>query len=389
MPIYQRVGQFPQKRHVVFRNKSGKLYCEELLGTLGFSGMASLAYHLHPPTAVRMKGEPYSVAPKVAKIEDLQARSFLGMKVEPGGDLMESRKVFFLNNDLTVGVAAPTESMTTFFKNADADELLFIHEGDGVLETMFGDLPVQVGDYVVIPRGIVYRLKWNTPKNRVLVLESYSPIMIPRKYRNEFGQMMEHAPFCERDLQGPTELKTYDEAGEFEVLIKKKQKIYPYVYDYHPFDVVGWDGYHYPYTFSIHDFEPITGRIHQPPPVHQTFEGNNFVICSFVPRLYDYHPQAIPAPYYHSNVDSDEILYYVDGDFMSRNNIQEGQFTLHPGGIPHGPHPGAIERSIGAKETNETAVMIDPFRPVQVTEAALETELKNYYQSWVESPVSQ
>ena len=383
MPIYQRIGQFPQKRHVVYRNPSGKLYCEELLGTQGFSGMSSLAYHLHAPTAVRMKGEAYSVAPKVVNREDLQARSFLGMRVKPGGDFLQSRKVFFLNDDLTVGVAAPTESMDTFFKNADADELLFIHEGEGVLKTMFGELPFGEGDYLVIPRGIAYQLSWTTASNRVMVLESFSPVMIPRKYRNEFGQMLEHAPFCERDLRTPQDLKTYDEAGEFEVLIKKKQRIYPYVYEFHPFDVVGWDGYHYPYAFSIHDFEPITGRIHQPPPVHQTFEGNNFVICSFVPRLYDYHPEAIPAPYYHSNVDSDEILYYVDGDFMSRNNINKGQFTLHPGGIPHGPHPGAIERSIGARETNETAVMIDPFRPVQVTEAAFETEVENYYQSWL------
>ncbi|MCB9230861.1 MAG: homogentisate 1,2-dioxygenase [Bacteroidia bacterium] len=383
MSVYQRFGKIPQKRHVVFRKENGDLYCEELVGTEGFSGNSSLVYHLHPPTMVTQVGKPYSVAPDLAESENLRARSFLSFNQPYGGDFLSSRKVYFQNAELTVGVAAPSMSMQRFFKNADADEMLFIHEGRGILHTMFGEVGFAKGDYLIIPRGTVYKIEFESEKNRLLVMESYSPISIPQKYRTANGQMMEHAPFCERDLRGPAELKTFDQAGKFEVLIKKKNMIYPYEYAWHPFDVVGWDGYHYPFAFSIYDFEPITGRIHMPPPVHMTFEGAGFVICSFVPRMYDYHPEAIPAPYYHSNIDSDEILYYVDGDFMSRNNIHEGQFTLHPGGIPHGPHPGAIERSIGVKNTEEYAVMIDPFRPVQVTRHALETEVDDYSYSWL------
>jgi homogentisate 1,2-dioxygenase len=274
--------------------------------------------------------------------------------------------------------------MDYFFKNADADELIFVHEGSGILHTMFGEVPFQPGDYVVIPRGTVYTMEFYGSRNRLLFIESHGPVLTPRRYRNEFGQLLEHSPFCERDIVRPRNLQTLDVQGEFPVMIKKRGTMFPYLYGNHPFDVVGWDGYHYPYAFSIHNFEPITGRIHMPPPVHQTFEGRNFVICSFVPRLYDYHPDAIPAPYHHSNIDSDEILYYVDGDFMSRNNISRGQLTLHPGGIPHGPHPGAIERSIGKKETGELAVMIDPFNPVMITETALQLEVKDYYKSWLE-----
>jgi homogentisate 1,2-dioxygenase len=214
-------------------------------------------------------------------------------------------------------------------------------------------------------------------------MESTDPVFTPRRYRNDFGQLLEHSPFCERDIKRPEHLQTIDEQGEFDIFIKKKGMMFPYVYANHPFDVAGWDGYFYPYKFSIFNFEPITGRIHMPPPIHQTFESNNFVVCSFVPRLYDYHPHAIPAPYHHSNIDSDEILYYVDGDFMSRNNIKAGQITLHPGGIPHGPHPGAIERSIGQKETKELAVMIDPFHPMMITEDALKIEVDGYYKSWL------
>jgi homogentisate 1,2-dioxygenase len=248
---------------------------------------------------------------------------------------------------------------------------------------MFGNINFSKGDYLIVPRGTVYQLNLDTNDNRLLIVESSSPIETPKRYRNAYGQLLEHAPFCQRDLRLPEALETIDKHGDFEVKIKKQGLIYSIVYDHHPFDVVGWDGYQYPYAFSIYNFEPITGRIHLPPPIHQTFEGNNFVICSFVPRLYDYHPEAIPAPYHHSNIDSDEILYYVDGDFMSRNDIQSGQLTLHPGGIPHGPHPGAIERSIGKKATNELAVMIDPFKPVMITEEALKIGIPNYYKSWI------
>jgi homogentisate 1,2-dioxygenase len=249
---------------------------------------------------------------------------------------------------------------------------------------MYGQVPFEYGDYLVVPRGTIYQLEFDTPDNRLLIVESFSPVRTPRRYRNDVGQLLEHSPFCERDFKTPQNLETYDQKGDFEVFIKKQGLVYPYTYGTHPFDVVGWDGFHYPYAISIFDFEPLTGRIHMPPPIHQQFEGDGFVVCSFVPRLYDYHPDAIPAPYHHSNIDSDEILYYVDGDFMSRNNIHRGQLTLHPGGIPHGPHPGAIERSIGKANTEELAVMIDPFRPVMITEAAMQLEVEDYYKSWME-----
>jgi homogentisate 1,2-dioxygenase len=384
MPFYHTLGNIPAKRHTVYRQPNGFLYEEELVGTQGFGGPSSLVYHLYPPTRVKQKGKPYSVKPKIAIENSLNALSFTGFNIKPEADYMKSRKTLFVNDAMQIGLAAPKESTEYFYKNADADELLFVHKGSGVLQTMFGSLHFQYGDYIVIPRGTVYRIIFNTPENRLLFVESFDPVVTPKRYRNEFGQLLEHAPFCERDIKRPSNLETFDKHGEFDIYIKKKGVIFPYVYANHPFDVVGWDGYHYPYVFSIFNFEPITGRIHLPPPIHQTFESRNFVVCSFVPRLYDYHPQAIPAPYHHSNIDSDELLYYVDGDFMSRNNIQQGQFTLHPGGIPHGPHPGAIERSIGQKETKELAVMIDPFSPLMITEEAMEIEVKDYYKSWVD-----
>lgn len=384
MPLYHQLGTIPSKRHVVARQPNGQLYQEELVGTQGFAGMSSLVYHLHPPTRVRQKDKPYSVEPKIASSHSLDAMSFQGFQLQADDDYLKSRKTLFVNASMQIGLAAPRKSTAYFYKNADADELIFVHVGKGKLYTMFGELSFQYGDYIVIPRGTVYQIEFESSENRLLYVESVDPVFTPRRYRNEFGQMLEHAPFCERDIQRPSNLKTYDEEGEFDIFIKKKGYMFPYVYANHPFDVAGWDGYHYPYTFSIFNFEPITGRIHMPPPVHQTFESKNFVICSFVPRLYDYHPDAIPAPYHHSNIDSDELLYYVDGDFMSRNNIQKGQITLHPGGIPHGPHPGAIERSIGKKSTEELAVMIDPFQPVMITEEAMKIDVKDYYKSWLE-----
>ncbi len=384
MPLYRQVGLVPAKRHIVFRQPNGKLYHEELFGTEGFGGLSSLVYHLHPPTMVKDYGEPYSVRPVVAVEDNLKARSFMGFDIKPEADYINSRKVLFVNNDMTIGMAAPMNGTEDYFyKNADADEMIFIHKGSGTLKTMYGDLPFGYGDYLIIPRGTVYQFEFETKENKLLIVESYGPIETPERYRNKYGQYLEHSPFCERDFRLPQNMQTHDEEGEFLIKIKKRGLIYPYTYQTHPFDVVGWDGCSYPYAFSIFNFEPITGRIHMPPPIHQTFQGRNFVICSFVPRLYDYHPDAIPAPYHHSNVDSDELLYYVDGDFMSRNNIQKGQITLHPGGIPHGPHPGAIERSIGKKETNELAVMIDPFNPVKITTEALQIELPEYYQSWL------
>ena len=383
MPIYHTLGQIPAKRHTVFRKPDGALYAEELVSTEGFSSMYSLVYHTHPPTIVKELGTPYSVEPKIAREKHLRHTSLLGFNIKPQKDYLESRKIVLVNSDLQISLAAPTESMTTYFyKNSQADEVLFIHKGSGTLKTGFGKIYFKYGDYIVVPRGTIYQIEFNDADNRLFIIESFSPIHFPKRYQNKYGQLMEHAPFCERDIVRPTDLETFDETGDFKVLIKKQGLIYPYTYGTHPFDFIGWDGYHYPWAFSIHNFEPITGRVHQPPPVHQTFEAHNFVICSFVPRKYDYHPQAIPAPYNHSNIDSDEVLYYVDGDFMSRKSVVQGQITLHPGGIPHGPHPGTVEKSIGKEKTEELAVMIDPFKPLMLTEDAISIEDENYHKSW-------
>lgn len=381
---YHSLGLVPPKRHTQFRQPDGSLYHEELFSTEGFSNLYSLVYHCHPPTQIVQVGDPINVAPRVVHDKQLKHRCLKGFNVVSADDYLESRKPVLVNNDCKIILASPRHSMHDyFFKNADADEVIFIHEGSGVLHTMYGKIRFGYGDYLVIPRGTTYQMAFDTTENRLLIVESHGPITAPKRYRNEFGQLLEHSPFCERDIRKPVELETYNERGDYLFYIKKQDNIYPYHYLAHPFDVVGWDGYVYPYAFSIHNFEPITGRVHMPPPIHQTFDGHNFVICSFVPRLYDYHPQAIPAPYNHSNIDSDEVLYYVDGDFMSRKHVERGMITLHPGGIPHGPHPGTVEKSIGAKETRELAVMVDTFRPLLMTDYAVAIEEREYYQSWL------
>ncbi len=290
-----------------------------------------------------------------------------------------------MNEDVQLGLCTPTEDMKYFYRNGLKDELLFVHYGHGVIETIFGEMAFRPGDYIVIPIGTTYRIRLEGESNhRFLVLESNSRIETPKRYRNEYGQLLEHSPFNERDIRTPEKLNTYVEKGDYEVIVNIDNELTSFKYEYHPFDVVGWDGYLFPWILNIDDFEPITGSIHQPPPVHQTFSGHNFVVCSFVPRLFDYHPEAIPAPYAHSNVNSDEVLYYVEGNFMSRKGVDEGSFTLHPSGIPHGPHPGTIEASIGKKETHELAVMVDTFRPLRVTNFALSFEDSSYMDSWNE-----
>lgn len=383
MPVYHSLGKIPPKRHTIFRKPDGNLYAEELVSTEGFSSTSSLVYHCYAPTLVKQIGEAYSVEPIIARDKHLRHTSLKGFKIIPENDYLQSRKPILVNDDLHISLAAPQESMREyFFKNSSADELIFIHEGTGLLHTGFGSLKFKYGDYIIIPRGTIYQLEFDTRSNRLLIVESFSPIHIPHRYTNKEGQLLEHSPYCERDLRKPENLQTYDQQGDFKVLIKKQGMIYPYIYGTHPFDFIGWDGFHYPWIFSIHDFEPITGRLHQPPPVHQTFEAHNFVVCSFVPRKFDYHPLSIPAPYNHSNVDSDELLYYVDGDFMSRKSVEKGQFTLHPAGIPHGPHPGLVEKSIGKEETKELAVMIDTFRPLKLTDYAVSIEDPDYFHSW-------
>lgn len=385
MPHYHTLGNIPHKRHTQFRQPDGSLYAEQLFSTEGFSNDYSLLYHIHPPTQIIQTDAPNDVSPRIADEKMLSHRCLEGFQIAPEKDYLNSRKTVLVNKDCHIVLAAPQESMHGyFFKNADADEMIFIHEGTGVLLSQYGELAFGYGDYLVIPRGTIYQIHFTENHNRLFIVESFSPIRYPKKYLSKYGQLLEHAPFCERDIRTPGNLLAMDAAGDFLIKTKKQGILYGLHYAHHPFDVVGWDGCCYPFAFSIHDFEPITGRVHQPPPVHQTFEGNNFVVCSFCPRLYDYHPEAIPAPYNHSNIDSDEVLYYVDGDFMSRKNVTRGMITLHPAGIPHGPHPGAVEKSIGKKETLELAVMVDTFHPLHLTEEARRIENPGYTMSWAE-----
>lgn len=383
---YHKLGHIPPKRHTQFRQPDGSLYKEELVSSEGFSGIYSNLYHIYPPTRIKAVLESVKYGPKRLDDYALKQTHLNTSKVgATGNDFLEARKVLMTNNDCSISICSPTSrKMDYFYKNAEGDEVIFIHDGKGMLISPFGKLEIRQGDYVVIPRTVIYKLEFEEGPLRLLIIESASPVETVKRYRNELGQLLEHSPYCERDIRPPHELITDSHIGEFRMKIKKQGYLHNYVYEHSPLDLVGWDGFLWPYAFSIHDFEPITGRIHQPPPVHQTFQARNFVICSFVPRLFDYHPQAIPAPYNHSNIDSDEVLYYAEGNFMSRRGIERGSFTLHPGGLPHGPHPGTVEKSIGAKETHELAVMIDTFHPLHLTTDALEFLDKNYPMSWTD-----
>ena len=384
---YHRLGKIPPKRHTQFRQPDGSLYKEELVSSEGFSGIYSNLYHINAPTRIKEAKEPVKYGPKIIKDDTLRQTHLNTSKVETTGeDYLSARKVLLINNDCSISICSPRQrKMEYFYKNAEGDEVLYLHDGSGFLISQFGKLEIKQGDYVVIPRTVIYKLEFNDGPLRLLITESASPVETVKRYRNQLGQLLEHSPYCERDIRPPSELITETKKGDHLLRIKKQGHLHDYVYDYSPLDLVGWDGFLWPYAFSIHDFEPITGRIHQPPPVHQTFQAHNFVICSFVPRLFDYHPQSIPAPYNHSNIDSDEVLYYAEGNFMSRKGIERGSFTLHPGGLPHGPHPGTVEKSIGAKETHELAVMIDTFRPLFLTEDALPFLDKKYPMSWTDS----
>jgi homogentisate 1,2-dioxygenase len=385
MPFYHKLGKIPPKRHIQFRKEDGGLYYEELFCTAGFAGMYTNMYHVHRPTMIKSYGKPYSVAPKIIDRNNVKPYLLEGFKVPVIKDYLESRKIVFANERTYVILASPSgKKMDYFYKNTDADELIFIHKGTGKLRTFLGNLDFKYGDYLVIPRGTIYQIEFDTEDNKLFIVESRDPFFTPKRYRNNFGQLLEHSPFCERDFRTPQELETHDEFGSFMMKTKKKDEIIDVEFAAHPFGVVGYDGYNFPYAFSIHDFEPITGRIHMPPPIHQTFETASSVICSFVPRMFDYHPQAIPAPYNHSNIDSDELLYYVDGEFMSRPDIKIGNITLHPAGFTHGPQPGAAEASIGKKETKELAVMVDTFGGLHVTEEALKISNPDYYKTWLE-----
>jgi len=388
MPWYVRMGQVPPKRHIQFRRPDGGLYAEEVLGTEGFSGIQSILYHYYPPTRVKEFHTCYERTIEPIDEPVLQHRHFRTAEMPPAGDAVTGRVELMFNENVIFSVSRPIEQMDYFYKNADGDDLIFVHEGSGTLQSQFGHLRFREGDYLVIPHGAIWRLVFDALPAKLVWIEAIGgQIETPKRYRNEYGQLMEHSPFCERDIRVPETLETRTDIGDFEVRIHRRGRVYAYHYEHHPFDVVGWDGYVYPWAFNIHDFEPITGRIHMPPPIHQTFEGPQFVVCSFCPRMLDYHPQAVPVPYNHSNLDSDEVLYYVNKKFGSRRGIEVGSITLHPSGIPHGPQPGAVEASLGATHTEELAVMMDTFRPLQVAKAALELEDPSYPFSWLGAPI--
>ncbi|MEZ4456528.1 MAG: homogentisate 1,2-dioxygenase [Gemmatimonadales bacterium] len=385
MPVYQTLGRMPRKRHTVFRKPDGGIYQEQLVGNEGFTGPASLLYHIYPPTTIKSVRRFRETAYQADPDPTLKHRHFRTARLPDGGSPTLDRVPLLFNDDCALLFARPTTSDQHFYRNAQADEVVYVSEGAGTLETQFGDLPYREGDYLVIHRGIMHRFRLDPVPHRFLVIESRGYVRTPRRYRNEYGQIVEGAPYSERDFRRPTELRTFDERGDFQILVKQHHGLNEFILDHHPFDVVGWDGMFYPWAFNIHDFEPIVGRVHQPPPVHQTFQGDGFVICSFCPRPYDFDPDAIPAPYNHSNVDSDEVLYYASSEFMSRKGIEYGSVTLHPDGIPHGPHPGRMEASIGATHTNELAVMVDTFRPLRTAREAAPIEDPGYQFSWLES----
>jgi homogentisate 1,2-dioxygenase len=386
MPRYHRLGDLPRTHHIQFRKPDGGLYAEQLFSTRGFSGPTATMYHINLPTEVMGWEDEGEARATFLDDEPLRHRHLKTGQMRPCGDAVTGRLPLMGNQDVIWNQVLAAEQMEEFYKNAEGDELLFVHDGSGTLETMFGDVPFRPGDYLVIPRGTIWRIAFDRFPVRVLAIESHGPIEIPRRYRNEYGQLHEHAPYHERDFRPPFALRTHDERGEFYVRVKARGRITRYTFGYHPFDIVGWDGYNYPYAFSIHDFSPITGKLHMPPPIHQTFQGPGFVVCSFCPRMLDFHPEAIVVPYNHSNVDSDEVLYYCNDKFGSRKGIEEGSITLHPLGIPHGPQPGAVEAALGATKTEELAVMLDTFRPLMLTEHALRIEDDSYWRSWQSRP---
>ncbi len=383
MHRYHRLGQLPAKRHTALRRSDDSLHYEELIGNRGFSGPSSLLYHLHLPTAIVSSELIKEVRPEAEPNRDLRNRHFDSGKVVCGPSLTLDRTALLFNFDVTFSLARPTVTDIAFARNGQADEMIYVAEGQGMLESAFGDLAYRQGDYVVVPRGIVHRFVLGPGPHRYLVFESADYVRAPRRYRGDHGQLLEGAPYSERDFKVPGNLQARDEKGSFEIIVKAHDALTRIVLAHHPFDVVGWDGYYYPYAFSIHDFEPKVGRTHLPPPVHQTFEADGYVICSFCPRPYDFDKDAIPAPYAHTNAMSDEVIFYASNEFMSRKGVSFGSITLHPDGLPHGPQPGRTEASVGAKWTDELAVMLDTFKPLHVARGIMEAEDPSYWRSWV------
>jgi len=385
MPFYHQLGQIPRKRHVAFRREDGALYYEHLIGNLGFTGLQSMLYTIQRPTTVLSVEKVWENRWQSDPDDTLRMRHLRTHRLLPAGPSpVADRTVLVYNRDIAVSIARPSGCDGFFYRNGMGDEIVYVTRGSGVLESQMGELPFRQGDYVVIPRGIIHRWRLDDAEQIFLIVESASYVRTPSRYRNEHGQLLEHSPFCERDIRPPERLVVHQESGEFAVVVKKGNAHHRTILDHHPLDTVGWDGCYYPWALNILDFEPLVGRLHQPPPVHQTFAGDQWVICSFVPRLYDFHPDAVPAPYHHSNVMSDEVLYYCNDEFMSRSGIEFGSLTLHPDGLPHGPQPGKTEQSIGQTETRELAVMIDTFAPLVVGKSAIECEDLNYGRSWLE-----
>jgi homogentisate 1,2-dioxygenase len=383
MPFYHHLGDVPRKRHTQFRQPQGSLYHEHLMGSRGFSGPATLLYHRRAPTAVLGSRLLKRLAWQADEDPTLRMRHFHTHQLGTGGSMTLDRTPLLFNRDVAMSLVQPAAADEFFYRNAEGDELVYVSQGTGILETQLGDLAWRDGDYVVIPRGILHRWKPAEGQARMLVIESASSIRPPSRYCNERGQFIEHSPYCERDIRRPESLPPHDEAGEFRLVVKQYNALTEVLLDHHPCDVVGWDGYYYPWILSIHDFEPIVGSLHQPPPVHQTFQGDQFVVCSFVPRLFDFHPQAVPVPYNHSNVHSDEVIYYANNQFMSRKGIDFGSLTLHPAGLAHGPQPGRVEESLGKARTEELAVMLDTFHPLSVSREATAVEDPHYARSWL------
>lgn len=384
MPVYHTLGSIPRKRHTQHRGAEGQLYPEQLMGNKGFWGPASLLYHLRNPTQVKAVRHLRDIVWEADPNPAVRLRHFFSARLEARGSAVLNRLPLLFNRDIAMLLVQPTGDDAFFFRDCNGDELVYVSEGEGVLESQFGELAFGPGDYLVIPRGILHRYRFAGGTQRLLIFESAGYIRTPERYRNEHGQLLEGAPFSERDLRLPGNLVTIDERGEFPLLVKRGNSLTEVTLDHHPFDVVGWDGYYYPWAFNIRDFEPLVGRVHQPPPVHQTFQGDGFVICSFCPRPFDFDPQAVPVPYNHANVMADEVLYYASSEFMSRKGIEYGSITLHPDGLPHGPHPGTVEKSLAGKATAEYAVMMDTMRPLHVATAALDVEDPQYQYSWLE-----
>jgi len=383
MPFYHKLGSIPHKRHTQFKKSDGKLYREEVMGLEGFSSIQSIVYHHFLPPRVKQTEDLGPAKPEYVDFGPIRHRAFKTAQTPLGPDPVAARIPLLGNNDVILGVSRAKGSMDYFYRNSQAYETWWVHEGSGILKSQFGNLPFRKGDYIVIPFGTTWQMQL-AEECKFFTIENPSQIEPPKRYRNSYGQLLEHAPYCERDIRVPEELDTHTERGEFDLRIKVRDRLSRHVLDHHPFDVVGWDGYLYPWIFNIEDFEPITGRIHQPPPAHQTFDGHNFVVCSFVPRLFDYHPESIPAPYNHSNIQSDEIIYYAEGNFMSRKGIDRSDISVHPFGLSHGPQPGMTEASIGKKETQELAVMVDTFHPLNLTKQAVEMEKTEYMSTWLE-----